>query len=162
MGQGLTDNRLTIEKFKILVESKPTEDMMPTLQVQQESLYLLNSVFIIYSGTKSSHGEISFLSKDLPCDIHLINLRSSTSPSNEFALFLHRFGVSCETRIDCTNSEPFTLNSYLSQNIVSSLRPTFSQMSLSLLYEKQSNLSLYKSNIEISPMDFGVYNLKLK
>lgn len=161
VGQGITDNRRTRENFRIIIEQKPQESLKPSVEVQQNLLKLLNPPHLISSNTQSSQGEIVFFSKELPCDIHLLNLRASLALHSEFSLFLHRFGTSCDA--GCTShSDSFPLASHFSPNILNALQPSVSILSLSLTDELRSNISLPTHHVEMDQIDFVVYALKLK
>ncbi|RWS18878.1 alpha-mannosidase 2-like protein [Leptotrombidium deliense] len=99
LAQGVKDNRLTVETFKVLLETKPFESEKASLKSQIDSLKQLNPVYLMQSETRQSKSEISFV----PCDVHLLNLRkikTETNESDEFSLFFHRFGTSCDSNCE--------------------------------------------------------------
>ncbi|XP_015782314.1 alpha-mannosidase 2 isoform X2 [Tetranychus urticae] len=160
VGQGVTDHRRTREKFRVAIENRGLNSLKPTSHVQRELLKLLNEPFLMQSYASSNHGEVQFMPSSLPCDVHLLNFRSDLSTLNEFYLFLHRFGSTCESQ--CPSSHPFTLLPHLSRNIISAIQPTMSSLSLSLNHVLNSNLNISSHQINLDQMDFAVFSLKLK
>lgn len=162
VGQGLTDNRRTNERFRIVVEALPQEALKPSLKVQHELLKVLNDYYLMESLASSNQGEIAAFKKSLPCDVHLLNLRSNIATMNEFNIFFHRFGVSCEQQCSLYTQQSFCLADYLNTNILNAIESSANSMSLSLMEETASNISLLKDNITLNQIDFAVYSLKLK
>lgn len=161
VGQGITDNRRTRESFRIVIERKPEESLKPSVQVQRNLLRLLNPPHLISSKTPSQQGELVFMPKELPCDIHLLNLRTNIASYHQFSLFLHRFATSCDS--SCTSySASFPLASHLSPTILNALQPSVSILSLSLMDELERNVSLSSLKVEMDQIDFVVYALRLK
>ncbi|RWS09023.1 alpha-mannosidase 2-like protein [Dinothrombium tinctorium] len=160
VNQGVTDNKPTRESFIILIEEKPAANEKASLKAQLESLKQLNPVNLMYSLKHNTQGEISFLRSPLPCDIHLLNLRSNLISYNEFSLFLHRFGTSCDT--SCPKQQKFTIGSLFTSNVIDAIEPYASRVSLSLMHEIKSNVSVFEESASLEEMDFDVYNLKLK
>ncbi|XP_053201389.1 alpha-mannosidase 2x-like [Panonychus citri] len=156
VGQGITDHRRTRERFRVSIENRGLNPLKPTSHVHQELTKLLNEPFLMQSGSSSNQGSLQFMSSPLPCDVHLLNFRSDLNTQNDFYLFLHRFGSTCEST--CPSSHPFTLLPHLSRNIFNSIQPTMSTMSLSLNQVLQSNLNISSYPIQLEQMDFAVCN----
>ena len=160
VGQGITDHRRTRERFRIAVENRALNSLKPTSHVHLELIKLLNEPFLMQSESSSNQGSLKFMASPLPCDVHLLNFRSDLNTQNDFYLFLHRFGSTCEST--CPSSHPFTLHPHLSRNLVNAIQPTMSSMSLSLNQVLQSNLNISSFPIQLDQMDFTVLSLKLK
>ncbi|RWS30781.1 Serine hydroxymethyltransferase-like protein [Leptotrombidium deliense] len=159
VNQGVTDNKVTRESFKVILEKKPFESKKASFTSQLESLKQLNPVYLMQGSKQNTQGEISFMRSSLPCDVHLLNFRSSGGPSNnEFSLFFHRFGVNCDT--NCSKIEHFKLGSVFTSNIVDALEPFSSRVSLSLMHEFNSNFSLFQEEVKVNQMDFEYFRLE--
>jgi alpha-mannosidase II len=159
LNQGVVDNRKTKEVFKILLETVPTDPLKPTLESQIELQKLLTPPIVMFSTMKSTISEIYFFHNPLPCNIHLMNLRRSSQP-NEFSIFLHRLGVSCETKC-ANNSSSVQLTTNFSPILIKSLQSNISQMSLSLLHVKNSDIDI-SDKLHIEEMNISVYQLRSK
>lgn len=125
--QGVMDNLRTPSQFRILVEKFATDYQRgesspslshPSLLAHQASLSLLHPLFTLIHGRPQRMSDpplkSSFtpLGGALPCDLHLVNLRtlalpqsvagakpeSSWTPSNTTAMFLHRLPHDCRLR----------------------------------------------------------------
>lgn len=121
MGEGVTDNRPTISNYVLHIENldgvkgeSEFQKGLPTLQAHHISLDLsYPATMYLYDDDKfapvmeSSGGEpevIPLLNQELPCDVHLLNLRTLTDssldydlnlPSAKALMILQRFGYSC-------------------------------------------------------------------
>ncbi|TKS85126.1 Alpha-mannosidase 2x [Collichthys lucidus] len=103
LGQGVTDNKLTASLYHLLLE-----DRRSGAQVRRRGSGLGGGAQVRRRGS----GEEAGHSSSLPCDIHLLNLRTledaqeAESPSQEVALLLHRKGFDCssapEPPLQCT------------------------------------------------------------
>uniref|UniRef100_A0A8D1XND0 Alpha-mannosidase n=1 Tax=Sus scrofa TaxID=9823 RepID=A0A8D1XND0_PIG len=110
--QGVHDNKITANLFRILLEKRSVVNMeeekksvsYPSLLSHITSSFLNHPVFPMTEKvpvpTLQLLGEFSPLMSSLPCDIHLVNLRTIQSKvddkhSNEAALILHRRGFDC-------------------------------------------------------------------
>ncbi|TKR60218.1 hypothetical protein L596_027501 [Steinernema carpocapsae] len=127
--QGVLDNKRTISHFRLLVEPMEQKSAGNDATVgfhsivgHQASLGVHYPLVILHSrdsvGLKDSQLTSSFeaMTQDLPCDIHVVNLRtraattnySSTNPSTKpltsAGLILHRFGVDCRSKLKSTCS----------------------------------------------------------
>ncbi|KAM4868807.1 alpha-mannosidase 2 [Urocitellus parryii] len=113
LGQGVTDNKITANLFRILLEERSGVDMeeekkspvsFPSLLSHITSSFLNHPVFLMTAKVKLSSellSEFSPLVSSLPCDIHLVNLRTIQAKegkgySSDAALILHRKGFGCQ------------------------------------------------------------------
>ncbi|KAF8784920.1 Alpha-mannosidase 2x like protein [Argiope bruennichi] len=160
--QGITDNKDTSAYFRILIEQRSSEfknlpfkevSRYPTLLAHQASLSLLHPVFVLMRLDKDVEPNIVLRNSDaplkssftpmgfeLPCDVHILNLRtlSSTSgalylPSNSSALFLHRLGFDCNFKTwgHCSMQNGTVSVSNMFPNLFGN---TVEEVSLSLMY----------------------------
>lgn len=159
LGQGVTDNKPTNEIYRIFIEKTANEAKKLTLNCQLHIDNLFNPIIKMKSTFQSNQGTIEFLANELPCDIHLLNMRTNLNTLTEYNLFLHRYLTSCETK--CFNSETLQLNSTLRTNLLSILDEKAEVLTLSTT-QKLSELNLIKDDFFISENDFKVLGLKLK
>uniref|UniRef100_A0A8C1U3E2 Alpha-mannosidase n=1 Tax=Cyprinus carpio TaxID=7962 RepID=A0A8C1U3E2_CYPCA len=112
LGQGLKDNKRTANRFRLLLErrsgsGKPVDSRsvsFPSLLSHMTST-ILNHDVLALPVLSRKHGvppmrTFAPLAGTLPCDFHLLNLRSiqsldTHSPSPYTALLLHRLGLDC-------------------------------------------------------------------
>ncbi|RWS17725.1 alpha-mannosidase 2-like protein [Dinothrombium tinctorium] len=158
--QGVTDNLKTSELFVVRIESKQNETRKVSIQSQLASLRLLNPVYLMFSKKQNDKSEISFMRSKLPCDVHLLNMRSKTPNLREFSVILHRFGVNYDS--NCSSNESFKLSSLFSSKFARSINPIASHLSLSLLHLYKSNVSVFEDDQFIEQMDFNTYNIFMK
>lgn len=159
LGQGITDNKPTTEVYRIFVEKTANEAKKLTLNSQLLIDRLLNPIIKMKSSAQSNQGTIEFLSNELPCDLHLLNLRTNLNTFTDFYLFLHRHLTSCETK--CFNSETLLLNNTLRPNQLSVLDEKAEILTLNTIH-KISDFNLIKEDLFINENDFKVLGLKLK
>lgn len=90
-------------------QNKDTPTAFASLLGHQTSLHLIHPVYIVPAHPKHSTSfpkqtNLSPMQSELPCDVHLLNLRTMQnrddgperlSPKNTAGLFLHRFGLDC-------------------------------------------------------------------
>lgn len=112
LGEGIVDNKPFVSKFWLLVEAVDarTAEEIPNLSRTAHRLLSTMqypSVILANDGTEERPIEkhISFLSKEFPCEIDLVNLRTMSletyeSPSRSSLLTVHHKGASCKTRGD--------------------------------------------------------------
>lgn len=123
MGEGIVDSRLTRHQFWVTLElfddnnrdSDKKVYNVPSLLAQQltNSLnYPVNIYFIEKydeSQQLSIEKNVQLLNYDLPCDLHLVNLRTLTEtnlplfPSRSALLIVQRFGYDCRLSSDEDN-----------------------------------------------------------
>lgn len=114
LGQGVTDNKLTASLYNLLLEDRKggaqdvggasVEHLSLLAHLASLSLShpLINMVAHSASPLPKLH-PFQPISSSLPCDIHLLNLRTledeqeAESPSQEVALLLHRKGFDCSS-----------------------------------------------------------------
>ena len=122
MGQDVRDNKRTPNHFRLLFESKAASSSGPehesigflSMNAHFSSLDLLHPPFLLPLIPRHASASLfkplySSLHSDLPCDVHLLNLRSLVEPGDEApgtvlkvkashrtALLLHRTVFSCE------------------------------------------------------------------
>lgn len=113
MGEGLLDNRKTVLKHWLLLEDITGEKdkySKPSLFANQmsNSLNYPVNIFVV-DGSEAEiklAPETRLLSQSLPCDIHLLNLRTNHDPkmphypTNNALMVLHRQGYSCTVGAD--------------------------------------------------------------
>uniref|UniRef100_A0A671PT56 Alpha-mannosidase n=1 Tax=Sinocyclocheilus anshuiensis TaxID=1608454 RepID=A0A671PT56_9TELE len=178
LGQGLKDNKRTANRFRLLLErrsnsGKPVDSRpvsFPSLLSHMTST-ILNHEVLALPVLPRKHGvppmrTFAPLAGTLPCDFHLLNLRSiqsqdTHSPSPYTALLLHRLGLDCGLEaqnpgFNCTTTQGQLSISGLFRGLdLQLLQP----MSLSLMHS-QPPLS-NDSSINLEPMEISAYKLKL-
>uniref|UniRef100_A0A8C1U3C8 Alpha-mannosidase n=1 Tax=Cyprinus carpio TaxID=7962 RepID=A0A8C1U3C8_CYPCA len=178
LGQGLKDNKRTANRFRLLLErrsgsGKPVDSRsvsFPSLLSHMTST-ILNHDVLALPVLSRKHGvppmrTFAPLAGTLPCDFHLLNLRSiqsldTHSPSPYTALLLHRLGLDCGLEaqnpgFNCTTTQGQLSISGLFRGLdLQLLQP----MSLSLMHPQPplSNDSI----INLEPMEISTYKLKL-
>ncbi|XP_038127924.1 alpha-mannosidase 2 [Cyprinodon tularosa] len=131
LGQGVTDNKLTASLYRLLLEDrKGGAKEVGGASVQHLSLLAhLASLSLSHppiamvapgNGQLPKLRPFQPLRSSLPCDVHLLNLRTledqqeAGSPSQEAALLIHRKGFDCNSAPDplptCTWSEQEEVN----------------------------------------------------
>ncbi|XP_004484142.2 alpha-mannosidase 2 [Dasypus novemcinctus] len=179
LGQGVHDNKITSNLFRILVEKRSVVNMeeeknsvsYPSLRSHVMSSFLNHPVLTmageVSSPTPELLGEFSPLLSSLPCDIHLVNLRTiqskvGTGHSDEAALILHRKGFDCrfssrDTGLLCSTTQGKILVQKLFSNFaVESLTPS----SLSLMHPPPDAQNI--SEINLSPMEISTFRIRLR
>uniref|UniRef100_A0A8C1GTK2 Alpha-mannosidase n=1 Tax=Cyprinus carpio TaxID=7962 RepID=A0A8C1GTK2_CYPCA len=176
LGQGLKDNKRTANRFRLLLERRNGQEEVtlvlyfPSLLSHMTST-ILNHDVLALPVLSRKHGvppmrTFAPLAGTLPCDFHLLNLRSiqsldTHSPSPYTALLLHRLGLDCGLEaqnpgFNCTTTQGQLSISGLFRGLdLQLLQP----MSLSLMHPQPplSNDSI----INLEPMEISTYKLKL-
>ncbi|XP_049727810.1 alpha-mannosidase 2 [Elephas maximus indicus] len=178
LGQGIHDNKITANLFRILLEKRSVTNMeeekksvsYPSLLSHITSSFLNHPVFPmtekVSSPTPQLLGEFSPLLSSLPCDIHLVNLRTIQSkvghgPSEEAALILHRKGFDCrfpsrDTGLLCSTTQgKMLVQKLFNKFTVGSLTPS----SLSLMHSPPDARNI--SEINLSPMEISTFRIRL-
>uniref|UniRef100_A0A8C6RC18 Glycosyl hydrolase family 38 C-terminal domain-containing protein n=1 Tax=Nannospalax galili TaxID=1026970 RepID=A0A8C6RC18_NANGA len=177
LGQGLKDNKITCNRFRLLLErrtmgSEVQDDhstSYPSLLSHLTSMYLNTPLLALPVATRQLPGPAlrSFhpLASTLPCDFHLVNLRTLSAednmPSADAALILHRKGFDCGLEaknlgFNCTTSQgKVSLGSLFYHLDVGFLQPT----SLTLLYPLASPSN--STDIYLDPMEIATFRLRL-
>ncbi|XP_063820174.1 alpha-mannosidase 2 [Pseudophryne corroboree] len=177
LGQGLQDNKITFNLFRLLLEQRAgvDEDEEKKSTSYPSMLSHITSSFINLPvipmavtadiGAPSLLNAFSPLMSSMPCDVHFVNLRTiqaKVGPSEEAALILHRKGFDCkfankDLGMYCSTSQgKIPVHQFFSGFKVESLKPS----SLSLMYSSSDTLNL--SAIEMNPMDISTFRIKLR
>ncbi|XP_005907851.2 alpha-mannosidase 2 isoform X1 [Bos mutus] len=177
--QGVHDNKITANLFRILLEKRSVVNMeedqkavsYPSLLSHITSSFLNHPVFPMTEKvpvpTLQLLGEFSPLMAPLPCDIHLVNLRTVQSKvdgkhSNEAALILHRKGFDCRfssrhTGLLCSTTQgKILVQKLFSKFTVVSITPS----SLSLMHPPPDARNI--SEINLSPMEISTFRIHLR
>lgn len=116
--QGVIDNRRSPNSFRFLVEKRSNEAKLTTnkpdgflsLVAQMASQELIHPIHVLPKITTNNNkytlkNSYEPLMQDLPCDIHVVNLRTLLNkesevqghsiPSEVSSLILHRYGLDC-------------------------------------------------------------------
>uniref|UniRef100_A0A8C5JVT4 Alpha-mannosidase n=1 Tax=Jaculus jaculus TaxID=51337 RepID=A0A8C5JVT4_JACJA len=177
LGQGLKDNKITRNHFRLLLERRTVGSEVqddhstsyPSLLSHLTSMYLNTPPLVLPVAKRQLPGPSlrSFrpLASILPCDFHLLNLRTlaaeDTSPSADAALILHRKGFDCGLEaknlgFNCSTSQgKVALGSLFHGLDVEFLQPT----SLTLLYPLASPSN--STDISVEPMEIATFRLRL-
>lgn len=180
MGQGVLDNKITANSFRLLLEPRnPTKEAQkenttplsyPSLRSHISYMYLNHPLMPMATSLDSDVLKLtpySPVSSPFPCDIHLVNLRTIQSqegegPSDQAALILHRKGFDCNiatsnTGLLCSTTRgKIEVQELLSELKVSSLKP----VSLSLMHESSSRAA--NQEITLKPMEIHTYRIQLR
>lgn len=182
LGQGVHDNKITANLFRILLEKRNgvnTEEdkkspvSYPSLLSHMTSAFL-NHPFLpmVLSGQLPSPAvellsEFPLLQSSFPCDIHLVNLRTIQSKvgkgySDEAALILHRKGFDCQFSsrgmgVPCSTTQgkmsvPKLFNNFAVESLVPS--------SLSLMHSPPDAQNT--SEVSLSPMEISTFRIRLR
>ncbi|KAJ8385504.1 hypothetical protein AAFF_G00185400 [Aldrovandia affinis] len=179
LGQGVQDNKITANSFRLLLEkrnrleerehSQPVS--YPSLLSHISSMFLnhpLIPMAISLDFESASLSPFSPLVSSLPCDVHMVNLRTIQSkeegggPSNEAALILHRRGFHCEfsnrnTGLLCTTTRgKILVEKLFSELALESVTP----VSLSLMHQFDGGRS--QREIQLKPMEISTYRVQLR
>nr|XP_051709547.1 alpha-mannosidase 2 isoform X1 [Oryctolagus cuniculus] len=178
LGQGVRDNKITANLFRILLERRTDINLeeeknpvsYPSLLSHLTSSFLNHPVFPMtekFSPTSKLLGEFAPLASSLPCDIHLVNLRTiqakvGSGYSDEAALILHRKGFDCRfpsrgTGLLCSTTQgKMPVQKLFSKFTVESLTPS----SISLMHSPADAQNI--SEINLSPMEISTFRIRLR
>ncbi|KAB0386696.1 hypothetical protein FD755_001652 [Muntiacus reevesi] len=177
--QGVHDNKITANLFRILLEKRSVANMEedqkavshPSLLSHITSSFLNHPVFPMTEKvpvpTLQLLAEFSPLMSPLPCDIHLVNLRTIQSKvdgqhSSEAALILHRKGFDCRfsgrgAGLQCSTTRgKILVQKLFSKFTVVSIIPS----SLSLMHSPLDARNI--SEINLSPMEISTFRIHLR
>ncbi|XP_036165526.1 alpha-mannosidase 2 isoform X1 [Myotis myotis] len=177
--QGVHDNKITANLFRILLEKRTVVNMeeekkavsYPSLLSHITSSFLNHPVFTMTEKspvpTLQLLGEFSPLLSSLPCDIHLLNLRTIQSKvdgkqSDEAALILHRKGFDCrfssrDTGLLCSTTQgKILIQKLFNKFTVANLIPS----SLSLMHSPPDIRNI--SEINLRPMEISTFRIQLR
>uniref|UniRef100_A0A8C5DVQ5 mannosyl-oligosaccharide 1,3-1,6-alpha-mannosidase n=1 Tax=Gouania willdenowi TaxID=441366 RepID=A0A8C5DVQ5_GOUWI len=94
LGQGVTDNKLTPSVYHLLLEDRRVGGALPP-----NAPLPMTSTLPLATATEAQ--SLPAARSSLPCDVHLLNMRTlddeSGSPYQQVALFLHRKGFDCNS-----------------------------------------------------------------
>ncbi|XP_012672636.1 alpha-mannosidase 2 [Clupea harengus] len=180
LGQGVLDNKVTANAFRLLLEkTSSTEEpqaeastpySFPSLLSHMLYMHLNHPLIPMATGLDTAEVPLSPyapLESSLPCDVHLVNLRTIQSkdegggPSEEAALILHRKGFDCHfssrnTGLLCSTTRgKLSVDKLFGGLSVRKLTPA----SLSLLHSQENGQS--SSQISLKPMEISTYRLEL-
>uniref|UniRef100_A0A673XSD9 Alpha-mannosidase n=1 Tax=Salmo trutta TaxID=8032 RepID=A0A673XSD9_SALTR len=150
LGQGVLDNKVTASSFRLLLEKrgeKPSTLSYPSLLSHMSSLYLNHPLIPMAVSTEAeslSLSPLSPLASSLPCDVHLVNLRTIQSKVKIFVL-LHN-----------------TFFSFLSveHKLFSELRfQSITPASLTLMHTPEEGSN--QEEISLKPMEISTYRVQL-
>ncbi|XP_068423060.1 alpha-mannosidase 2 [Clinocottus analis] len=180
LGQGVTDNKLTASLYHLLLEDR-RGGAQEVGGASVEHLSLLAHL----TSLSLSHPPITMvapgdsqvpklrpflpLRSSLPCDIHLVNLRTledsqeAESPSQEVALLLHRKGFECSSAPDpglqCTLSVHEEVNV---ADLFSPLRfRSLRRSGLTLLRQDDEPESARQQPTHLRPMEISAFRVEL-
>ncbi|KAL1770864.1 alpha-mannosidase 2 [Sigmodon hispidus] len=182
LGQGVHDNKITANLFRILLERRNGVNMeedkgspvsYPSLLSHMTSSFLNHPFLPMILSVKLSSpdvqllSELSLLQSSLPCDIHLVNLRTVQSKtgkgySDEAALILHRKGFDCQFSsrglgLSCSTAQgKMSVPKLFNIFAVESLTPS----SLSLMHSPPDAQNI--SEINLSPMEISTFRIRLR
>ncbi|XP_044301669.1 alpha-mannosidase 2 [Varanus komodoensis] len=179
LGQGVQDNKITANLFRILLEKRnrvDTEEEKASVSYLSLLSHITSSFInhpVIPMVTSADTGVPPLLStfsplvSSMPCDMHLVNLRTIQSmadsgPSEEAALIVHRKGFDCRiTNTDlgllCSTTQgKLKVHKLFNKFHVESLIPT----SLSLMHSPPDARNI--SEINMSPMEINTYRIHLR
>uniref|UniRef100_A0A671PXM4 Alpha-mannosidase n=1 Tax=Sinocyclocheilus anshuiensis TaxID=1608454 RepID=A0A671PXM4_9TELE len=160
LGQGLKDNKRTANRFRLLLERRSNSGKVisfPSLLSHMTST-ILNHEVLALPVLPRKHGvppmrTFAPLAGTLPCDFHLLNLRSIQSQVNESPG--RKMCVSIDFTCCETDEDLRVHNEKNFSHFLVLLQP----MSLSLMHS-QPPLS-NDSSINLEPMEISAYKLKL-
>ncbi|KAH1168934.1 alpha-mannosidase 2 isoform X2 [Mauremys mutica] len=179
LGQGLQDNKITANLFRLLLERRNEVDekeekssvSFPSLLSHMTSSFINHPVIPMTTYAESGVPQIlnafSPLTSSMPCDMHVVNLRTIQSkadsgPSDEAALILHRKGFDCkfsnkDTGLLCSTTQgKIKVHKLFNKLIVESLIPT----SLSLMHLPPDTRNI--SEINMSSMEINTFRIRLR
>ncbi|XP_075037639.1 alpha-mannosidase 2 [Mixophyes fleayi] len=177
LGQGLQDNKITFNLFRLLLEQRTGVDegeekklvSYPSMLSHMTSAFINQPVIAMAVtadvGAPSLLDAFSPLKSSMPCDVHFVNLRTiqgKVGPSEEAALILHRKGFDCKFAnkglgLYCSTSQgKIPVHQLFSGFKVESIKPS----TLSLMYSSSDTTSL--SAIDMNPMDISTFRIKLR
>lgn len=179
LGQGLKDNKRTCNRFRLLLEKRSSGNKspgsqavsFPSLLSHMTSMHLNHEVLVMPVTNEKGGGPAlrSFtpLSATLPCDIHILNLRTLQAeddgiPSLDTALLLHRKGFDCGLEaknlgFNCTTSQGKLSLGGLFMGLEVGLMQA---MSLTLMYSLAPHSNSSNPTIGMEPMEISTYRLR--
>ncbi|KAM6987158.1 alpha-mannosidase 2 [Aplochiton taeniatus] len=183
LGQGVTDNKVTASSFRLLLETRAKTEQeekrspvsYPSLLSHASSMYLNHPLISMAISPEAAKGSVALtpyspLASSLPCDVHLLNLRSIQAkeggggPSDEAALILHRKGFDCSlsqrnTGLLCaTTRGKINTGKMFKELKFQSIAP----VSLSLMHTVAEEEGASQEEIGLQPMEIRTYRVRLR
>nr|XP_043892060.1 alpha-mannosidase 2x isoform X3 [Solea senegalensis] len=182
LGQGVKDNKKTANRFRLLLERRSTGNKMmdssattsfPSILSHMTNA-ILNREVLALPVLPKRRGipplqTFAPLKSIMPCDFHLVNLRSIQSqqqdphaPSPYTALLVHRLALDCGLEaqnlgFNCTTTQGQLSISGLFKNLdLQLLQP----MSLTLMHSGSPLAN--DSTVSLDPMEISAFKLKLR
>ncbi|XP_060617870.2 alpha-mannosidase 2 [Anolis sagrei] len=179
LGQGVHDNKITANLFRLLLEKRNGVDTKeeklsvsyPSLLSHMTSSFMNHPMILMVTyaetGVPSLLNTFSPLIAPMPCDMLIVNLRTIQSkadsgPSDEAALILHRKGFDCrfantDLGLLCSTTQgKLRMHKLFNKFHVESLTPT----SLTLMHSPSDARNM--SEISMSPMEINTYRIRLR
>ncbi|XP_013915232.1 PREDICTED: alpha-mannosidase 2 [Thamnophis sirtalis] len=179
LGQGVQDNKITANLFRVLLEKRNEVDMKeeqspvsyPSILSHITSSFINHPVIPMITSAGSFSPSLlntfSPLISSMPCDMHIVNLRTIQSktdsgPSEEAALIFHRKGFDCrfantDLGLLCSTTQgKLRVYKLFNKFHVESLIPA----SLSLMHSSPDARNI--SEINMNPMEINTYRIQLR
>uniref|UniRef100_A0A3B4APV5 Alpha-mannosidase n=1 Tax=Periophthalmus magnuspinnatus TaxID=409849 RepID=A0A3B4APV5_9GOBI len=179
LGQGLKDNKKTVNRFRLLLEHRGLSNKMmdtgvtsfPSILSHMTNAFLNHDVLALPVLPKRRGipplQTFAPLKSAFPCDMHLVNLRSiqtqdALTPSPHTVFIIHRLGLDCTLEaqnmaFNCTTTQGQLNISGLFKNLdVQLLQP----VSLTLMHSGTALAN--DSTISLDPMEISAFKLKLR
>uniref|UniRef100_A0A8C0FTV7 Mannosidase alpha class 2A member 1 n=1 Tax=Bubo bubo TaxID=30461 RepID=A0A8C0FTV7_BUBBB len=176
LGQGVQDNKITANIFRFLLERRHGTEVkapvsFPSLLSHMTSSFLNHPVIPMStyadSGVPEMLNTFSPLVSSMPCDMHIVNLRTIQSkvniePSDEATLILHRKGFDCrfsnrDIGLLCSSTQgKIKVHKLFNKFRVESLTPA----SLSLMHSPPDTRNI--SEINMSSMEINTFRIRLR
>ncbi|KAL2100361.1 hypothetical protein ACEWY4_004755 [Coilia grayii] len=178
LGQGVLDNKVTANAFRLLLEKRGSAEeaegnapnSFPSLLSHMTYMHLNHPLIPMATALDTAELPLSPyapLHAPLPCDVHLVNLRTIESkdegggPSEEAALILHRKGFDCRfssrnTGLLCSTTRgKISLDKLFRDLSVKRLTAS----SLTLMHSSEAGQSSH--DISLKPMEVSTHRLVL-
>lgn len=170
LGEGVSDNKLSLSRFVLQVEHKirPSKNKQPRytypslLSLMQNKL-LQQPVYKVFTEINTDMLSSSFqpLSEQLPCDVTVVsmkNLVNSDLVYNGTSLILHKHGFQCDypaTALHCSTDTKLSISKLFQDIPVTEVRET----TLTHMYEK--SVLAADSELKLKPMELSTYKIML-
>ncbi|XP_078252495.1 alpha-mannosidase 2 isoform X2 [Rhinoraja longicauda] len=180
LGQGLKDNKVTANLFRVLLEKRIGVNLdevnkamsYPSLLSHKTSSYLNQPVIPLVvnlnvDGIPPLLNLFSPLSSSMPCDMQILNMRTiegkdEWNPSDEIALIIHRKGFDCRfsnknTGLFCSTTQgKIPVQNLFTELKIQHLTPS----TLSLMHVTQDPNDT--TEIELNPMEIRTFKIQLR
>ncbi|XP_072372512.1 alpha-mannosidase 2 isoform X5 [Scyliorhinus torazame] len=180
LGQGLKDNKITANLFRVLLERRIGGDMQdegnkavsyPSLLSHKISSYLNHPIIpmvvnLNVDGIPPLLNLYGPLVSSMPCDMHILNLRTiegkdEGTPSDEAALIIHRRGFDCrflnqKTGLFCSTTQgKIPVHNLFRELKIKYLTPS----TLTLMHTTQDHNNT--RDINLNPMEISTFRIRL-